>query len=60
MGNITETITNINTVINDFVWVKVGFILLLGTGILLTLCTKFFQLRHIVHWWKNTIGSVFK
>lgn len=27
---------------------------------MLTLCTKFFQLRHIVHWWKNTIGSVFK
>lgn len=60
MGTVTETVTKINSVINDFVWVKVGLILLMGTGILLTLCTKFFQLHHIGHWWKNTIGSVFK
>ncbi len=37
-----------------------GFILLLGTGILLTCLTKFFQISHLGHWWKKTIGGVFK
>lgn len=60
MGKFLETITNVNNAVNDFVWVKVGLILLIGTGILLTCCTKFFQIAHIGHWWKNTIGSVFK
>lgn len=60
MGKFLETITNVNNVVNDFVWVKIGLILLIGTGILLTCCTKFFQVVHIGHWWKHTIGSVFK
>lgn len=55
-----EKIGEINGVINNFVWVKIGLILLLGAGILLTVITKFFQVSHIAHWWKNTIGSVFK
>lgn len=58
--NFIEWITDINNVINDFVWVKIGLILLIGTGVLLTCCTKFFQITHIGHWWKNTIGGVFK
>lgn len=52
-------LTEINGIINDFVWVKIGLILLIGTGILMTSCTKFFQLSHLKHWWKNTIGSMF-
>ena len=54
-----EFIEQINNVINDFVWVKIGLILLIGTGILMTVCTKFFQVSHLGHWWKNTIGSLF-
>lgn len=60
MDKFVEMIAKINGIVNDFVWVKIGLVLLLGTGILLTCCTKFFQLSHISHWWKNTIGSVFK
>ncbi len=60
MDKLVETITKINDVVNDFVWVKIGLILLIGTGVLLTCCTKFFQVSHIGHWWKSTIGSVFK
>lgn len=60
MDKFFEHLSSINSVINDFVWVKVGLILLIGTGILLTCCTKFFQVSHIAHWWKTTIGSVFK
>ncbi len=55
-----EWITNVNGSINDFVWGWVGLILLLGTGIVVTVCTKCFQLSHLKHWWKNTIGSLFK
>ena len=60
MEKFLETLTGINDAVNDFVWVKIGLILLIGTGILLTCCTKFFQVSHIGHWWKTTIGSVFK
>lgn len=53
-----ETITNVNTAINDFVWGK-GVWLLIATGIIMTILTKVFQLSHIGLWWKNTIGSMF-
>ena len=59
-GTMLKTITEINNVINDFVWVKIGLILLIGTGILMTIMTKVFQVTHIGHWFKETIGSVFK
>ncbi|MCQ2450953.1 MAG: sodium:alanine symporter family protein [Clostridia bacterium] len=49
----------INGVINDFVWVKIGLIILIGTGILMTVLSRFFQLSHLKHWWKNTVGSLF-
>lgn len=53
-----ETLANLNNLINDFVWVKIGLVLLIGTGILMTCLTKFFQIGHFSHWMKNTIGSV--
>ena len=34
MENIIQYITDINNVINDFVWVKIGLFLLIGSGIL--------------------------
>ncbi|MBR2615839.1 MAG: alanine:cation symporter family protein [Clostridia bacterium] len=52
-------LTKINNVINEFVWVRIGLVLLLGTGLLMTLATKVFQISHLKHWWKNTIGSLF-
>ncbi len=57
--NIPQTLTNINNIINEFVWVKLGLFLLIGTGILMTVLTKFFQLTHIGHWMKFTAGSLF-
>ena len=59
MSNFLNKLAEINGVINDFVWVRIGLILLIGAGIIMTCCTKFFQLSHIGHWWKTTIGSVF-
>ena len=54
-----DQIAEVNNIINDFVWVKIGLVLLIGTGILMTCCTRFFQISHIGHWWKMTIGSLF-
>ena len=55
-----ETITKVNGSIYGFVWGYVGLALLLGTGILMTIVTKAFQISKLGHWWKNTIGSLFK
>ena len=45
--------------LNDFIWGWFGIAILLGTGILMTVLTKFFQIGHFGHWMKKTIGSVF-
>ena len=55
-----EAITQVNNSINGFVWGYVGLALLIGTGIVMTLLTKVFQISHLKHWWQNTIGSMFK
>ncbi len=60
MNQILETLAEYNDVVNTFVWTTLGLVLLLFTGILTTVLTKFFQVTHIAHWWKNTIGSLFK
>lgn len=60
LSTIVENITDVNNKVNDFVWVQVGLILLLGVGVVLTLITGFFQLSHIGHWMKKTIGGVFR
>lgn len=60
MKQFLDTLTELNNAVNNFVWVKIGLILLIGTGILLTCCTRFFQVSHLAHWWKNTIGGVFR
>ena len=55
-----DKIAEINGSVNGVVWGVFGLALLIGTGIITTLCTKVFQVSHIAHWWKNTIGSLFK
>lgn len=60
MNGIIEKITEINGVLNSFIWGIPGLVLLIGTGILLTVATKVFQVTHLRHWWKETVGSMFK
>ena len=55
-----ESITRINSAINNVVWGWPALILLGFVGILMTCLTKFFQISHIGHWMKNTIGAIFK
>ena len=60
MEQFLKGVESVNGEINGVVWGIFGLALLIGTGIIVTLCTKFFQVTHIGHWWKNTIGSLFK
>ena len=55
-----QLIENVNSAVNNFVWGLPMLVLLVGTGILMTLLTRFFQVSHIGHWFKNTIGGIFK
>ena len=54
-----EIITQVNDSVNSFVWGMFGLVLLIGTGILMTVATGFFQVSRLRHWWKHTIGSLF-
>jgi len=60
MEKFIEMIASANDVVNSAVWGLPGLVLLIGTGILLTICTKVFQISHVGHWWKQTIASIFK
>ena len=61
MGNqIIETITNVNSAVNEAVWGWPALILLGVTGVLMTILTRFFQVTHFGHWIKSTIGAIFK
>ena len=60
MDKFFDELAKVNSAIGDFVWVKIGLALLIFTGVLMTCCTKFFQISHIRHWWRETIGGVFR
>ena len=57
---IIEAITNVNAAINGVVWGWPVIILILGTGLLLSIRTGFLQLRKFGDSWGSTIGSTFK
>ena len=59
MEKFLELVESVNGVVNNAVWGLPGLILLIGTGIILTFGTKFFQVSHVGHWWKKTIASIF-
>ena len=54
-----QTIENINTAINNFVWGVPAMILILGVGLLLAFKTKFIQFRKFGYAIKNSIGRIF-
>ena len=54
-----DSLAQINDTVNTFVWTTIGVWLLLATGVLMTALTKFFQVTHIGHWMKKTVGSMF-
>lgn len=60
MESLLSKIEIVNNAINGFVWGLPMLILLVGTGILMTCLTRFFQITHFRHWVKNTVGGIFK
>lgn len=60
MNGVLSIVENVNNAVNSFVWGLPMLILLVGTGILMTVLTKCFQITHFKHWVKNTIGGIFK
>ena len=54
-----DLIASINSAINGFVWGVPMLVLLVGTGILMTLRTRGVQFRKFGYAMKNTIGKIF-
>ena len=59
MDSFINNVAEVNDMVNDFVWTKVGVWLLIAAGLILTISTKFFQVSHFGHWIKKTIGNLF-
>ena len=60
MNSFVEWLSSINGVVNNIVWGPPALLLLIGTGILMTVLTKGFQFVHFGHTMRETIGSIFR
>jgi AGCS family alanine or glycine:cation symporter len=60
LDKIYSVVESANSVVNEIVWGWPALILLAFVGVLMTCVTKFFQISHIGHWFRNTIGAIFK
>ena len=60
MDKFLETIDKFNSAINGVVWGIPMLVLLVGTGIFLTILTKGVQFRKFGYAMKNTLGKIFK
>ena len=59
MEKMLAWITTVNGAVNSFAWGPVMLVLLVGTGIYLSVRTRFLQVRKFGWILKNTIGSLF-
>ena len=59
MNDFASTVARINGSVNDVVWGVPALTLLIGTGILMTILTGFFQFTHFGYTMKKTIGRLF-
>ena len=55
-----KVVEDVNSFVNNVVWGWPALILLAFVGIFMTCRTKFFQVAHIGHWMKETIGAIFR
>lgn len=55
-----EQITKINAAINGVVWGVPMLVLIIATGIIMTVGMKFFQLVHFKEWMNETFLAIFK
>ncbi|MCD7746048.1 MAG: alanine:cation symporter family protein [Lachnospiraceae bacterium] len=54
-----NVVKSVNDAVNGIVWGWPALILLAFVGVLMTCLTRFFQISHIGHWMKRTIGAIF-
>lgn len=59
MNQLTEQISAINGVINSFAWGPLMLLLLVGTGVYLTIRVRWLQVTHFGRILKNTVGTLF-
>ena len=59
MANLVSIIEKINGAVNGLVWGPYMLVLIVGTGIFMTIGLKFFQVSKIALWMKNTFGTLF-
>lgn len=57
MKNFVENLTNVLNIVDDFVWGPVMLILLVGTGIFLTICTKALCWRNLPYAIKSVLSK---
>ena len=55
-----EMITQINQVVNDFIWGLPAMVCILGVGLLLSVRTSFLQIRKFPYAIKTTLGRIFR
>ena len=60
MNGFISWLTSVNDTVNGIVWGPPALLLLIGTGILMTVLTKGFQFTHFGHTMRETIGSLFR
>ena len=60
MENVMKTIETVNDAINGVVWGIPMLILIIGTGIFMTVGMKFFQITRVKHWMNETFLAIFK
>ena len=60
MDRIVEIITSVNSAVNGVVWGIPMLILIISTGIYMTVRTGFFQITKIKHWANETFLAIFK
>ena len=54
-----EIIKSVNSVVNNFIWGVPAMICIIGVGLLLSVRTKFLQIRKFPYAMKHTIGKIF-
>ena len=60
MEQLIKAIEHVNGILNSFAWGPVMLVLLVGTGVFLTVRTGCIQVRKFGYIMKNTVGSLFK
>ena len=55
-----EQIASINSVVNNFIWGVPAMVCIIGVGLLLSIRTKFIQIREFPYSIKTTVGRMFR